>query len=87
MLTDPTDGWTLIGPDFTGLSPTVAYRFYSYGGKGSEARSSLYVDFTAADVAAMRPGQVRYFVGMNEDYTEGVFATVPLETFKAKGCR
>ncbi len=87
VLTEPTDGWTLIGPEFTGLSPSVAYRFYAYGGQGDEARSSLHVDFTAADVLAMKPGQVRYFLGMDKDYTKDVFATVPLETFKSKGCR
>jgi hypothetical protein len=56
-LTGPAQGWTTE----TALKPLITGTLYNlYGATTDNSASTAGVSFTAADLAAMKPGQVRY---------------------------
>jgi hypothetical protein len=53
---------------------------------GNESRASG-ITFTLADVAALKPGQVRYAAGVDEKSLDSVPAVVNIQDFRATVCR
>ena len=88
-LSKPGDGWQPGDPLFAGLKVGTRYVFRASGGQNGHSNdewSSTYVYLDAKQVAALKPGQVRYWAGSTVDGKD-LFETVTIDEFKAKGCK
>ncbi|WP_407915227.1 hypothetical protein [Kitasatospora sp. NE20-6] len=80
---DGGDGWTPEQP----LQPLEAGRTYTlYGWTEDNSSSASHVSFTLADLAALTPGRVRYFVGAEYGGDADGLTTTSLEEFQAHAC-
>ncbi|WP_405009631.1 hypothetical protein [Kitasatospora sp. NBC_01539] len=80
---DGGDGWTVEQP----LQPLEAGRVYTlYGWTEDDSWSAGSVSFTLADLAALTPGRVRYFVGAEYGGDADGWTTTSLEEFQAHAC-
>jgi hypothetical protein len=66
------------------IEKNVHYRLY--GASHDNSGSSVGVDFTPEDLAAMRPGQVRYF-GYDPKIKDDAYITVTVDSFRANACK
>jgi len=66
------------------LAADTAYTLY--GATKDNSWSGVNVHFTTKDLAALKPGQVRYYVGYDERTQTARYAIVPLSDFRSKAC-
>ncbi|MFI8186413.1 hypothetical protein OG539_14705 [Actinacidiphila glaucinigra] len=77
-------GWS-VEKTMAPLEPGRTYTLY--GWTGDPASTTSGVDFTAAQLAGLRPGQVRWFKGEEMPGTDrDGFATVGVAEFRADAC-
>lgn len=84
-LTTPTGDWrtqTPLAPLHEGTSYTL------YGWTKDNSWSAASVEFSPEDLKQLRPGQVRYFAGLQADpeHPEDATATVPASEFRSRAC-
>ena len=76
-------GWKPDKP----IPPLAPGRDYTlYGATKDDSWSGVHVDFTVEDLAVLKPGQVRYDAGYDEQTQAERFAVVPLSDFRSKAC-
>jgi hypothetical protein len=76
-------GWSADTP-VAALDP---HRTYSlYGWTHDNSWSTIDVTFTAAQLARLEPGQVRYYKGEGAGTDRDGYATVSMDTFRSEGC-
>ena len=83
-LADGGNGWR-VTEAFAPLKPGQNYTLYGWTNDNSS--SAADVDFTTADLANMKPGQVRYWSGkLNDAGTKGIYDVTTVEQFRAHAC-
>ena len=75
-------GWTVTEP-LVAIKPDQTFTLYGWTKDNSSA--AIPVDFTAADLVALRPAQVRVWSGKISSHGD-VEATLSIEQFKKNAC-
>ncbi|MEU3186027.1 hypothetical protein ABZ707_17765 [Streptomyces sp. NPDC006923] len=78
------DGWTVERSSSGALAPHRVYTLF--GGTNDNSWSAASVDFTVGHLAALAPGQVRYYTG-ERDSDGDIYRTTSMADFRAVACR
>lgn len=83
LLDGKAAGWATSGP----LPALVPGRTYSmYGWTKDYSSSAINVNFTVEQLRALKPGQVRYFDGIDENPPRDRYAVGTFEQFRKATC-
>ncbi|MEU4094067.1 hypothetical protein [Streptomyces sp. NPDC026673] len=77
-------GWSVHKP-MADLEPGRTYTLYGWTGDPDSTTDG--VDFTLAQLAQLRPGQVRYYKGEGAGADRNGYATVSTGEFRSEACR
>ncbi|MDX3850191.1 hypothetical protein [Streptomyces sp. AK02-01A] len=78
------DGWTVERSSSGRLAPDKTYTLF--GGTHDNSWSTASVDFTVGQLAALVPGEVRYYTG-ERDGDADVYRTTSMADFRSVACR
>ncbi|MGN9796382.1 hypothetical protein ACTMTU_35615 [Streptomyces sp. OZ13] len=77
------EGWSLDKP-LRSLDPDRTYTLY--GATRDNSWSAAHISFTAEDLAALAPGQLRYLAGDRDGADPDGYLTASIEDFRANAC-
>lgn len=83
-MTDPSGTWTATDP-LDRLRPRTTYVMYGWTSDNSSSAAS--VEFTIEELASMKPGQVRYWVGTTADLKSDVYTVTSEDEFRRNACK